>query len=265
VGWAPHSVSESQALPFTAAHPLAVVPLVWWRRLDPTCLVIGTMAPDFEYFARMKQASAISHTWLGLLVWNIPVTLLLAFAFHYLVKHPLILVAPRFLGRRLAGPARHPWPAAWTLPVALTCVLSAAIGATTHLLWDGVTHSDGMIASRVHALRTVVDVPYFGPLVLHRVLQHASTAIGCLALAVICTRVIWKLPPVELPAQPRLWPRVIAVACIGAGLGLSALRLYRRPWMIDDVGQVAVILIAGLLAGVLLASGLLWRTARGQS
>jgi len=36
-------------MPFTAAHPLAVLPLVRRHRrlgLDPTCLVIGSMAPD---------------------------------------------------------------------------------------------------------------------------------------------------------------------------------------------------------------------------
>ena len=32
-------------MPMTAAHPLAVLPLRRWR-LDTTCLVIGSMAPD---------------------------------------------------------------------------------------------------------------------------------------------------------------------------------------------------------------------------
>lgn len=250
-----------RALPFTAAHPLAVVPLVWWRRLDPTCLVIGAMAPDFEYFVRLKQASAISHTWLGLLVWNVPVTIALGLLFHHLVKHPLVFVAPRFLARRLAGPASRPWPGTWTLGVAATCAISAALGALTHLLWDGVTHSDGVIASRVHALRTIVDVPGFGPLVLHRVLQHASTAIGSLALLVVIARAVARLEPIELADPPRAWSRVIAGACLVAGVALASLRLYLRPWWIDDVGQVAVILIAGALGGVLLASALLRRSA----
>jgi hypothetical protein len=220
------------------------------------------MAPDFEYFFRLKLASSISHTWLGLAVWNVPVTLALAFAFHYLVKYPLLLVGPRSIARRLVPIARRPWPdGGWTIGFAITCVVSAALGAITHLLWDGATHSDGMIASRVHLLRTLVDVPYFGPLALHRVLQHASTVIGCVALAIIVARTTWKLEPIELPDEPRAWARIIALACVILGLGLSALRLYSRPWMIDDVGQVAVIAIAGALAGVLLASGLLLRTA----
>ena len=97
------------AVPFTAAHPMAVLPLIGRLRLDPTCLVIGSMAPDFEYFVRAGQMSTISHTWLGLVAWNLPVTLILAFAFHYLIKWPLVLIAPSPIARRAAVLASRPW------------------------------------------------------------------------------------------------------------------------------------------------------------
>ena len=54
--------SSGHALPFTLAHAAAVVPI--WRRgrsfLPLSALVVGCMAPDFEYFANL---SADSRTW----------------------------------------------------------------------------------------------------------------------------------------------------------------------------------------------------------
>jgi hypothetical protein len=238
---------------------MAILPLVGRLRLDATCLAIGAMAPDFEYFVRVRQVSTISHTWLGLLVWNVPVTIVLAIAFHHLVKWPLVLVAPSFLARRGAVYASRPWGArSWGF--ALACVASAAIGATTHMVWDGITHSDGMIASRVAALRTLVELPLGRDMVLHRVLQHASTAIGLLVVAIVVARALRRVSPVELPVRPRVWPRLFAVACIGAGTALGLLRLGGRRT--DDIGNVVVVMISGALAGVVLASIVLHRAAR---
>ena len=65
-------------MPFTVAHVAAVLPAVRWaRRLEPSCLVIGSMSPDFEYFVRGEQVSTISHTFVGLFAWCLPATLVL--------------------------------------------------------------------------------------------------------------------------------------------------------------------------------------------
>lgn len=247
-----------RALPFTGAHPLAVLPLCGRPRLDSTCLVIGTMAPDFEYFVRIKQASEISHTWLGLIVWNVPVTLVLAFVFHHLVKWPLVLVTPSPIARRAAVHASRPW-GVWSWQCVLGCALSAAIGALTHLVWDGFTHSDGLITPHVPFLRTPIDLPFRDePMVLHRVLQHASSAIGTLAIALLVARTLVRTTPTELPPRPRVWPRLIVAGCLAAGIALALLRLRRT----SDIGNVVVVLISGALAGVLVSSVVLHRTAR---
>lgn len=239
---------------------MAVLPFVGRLRLDTTCLVIGTMAPDFEYFVRAKQASAISHTWIGLLAWNLPVTLLLALAFHHLVKWPLVLITPRFLARRAAVFACRTWGASRTFGFAASCVASALLGASTHLLWDGVTHSDGMFASRVAWLRAPIEVPIVETsMVLHRVLQHASTVVGLLVVIAIVGRALQRTAPIELPPRPRVWPRLIALGCVALGFGLSVLRLWGRRT--DDIGNVVVVLISGVLFGVLLASVVLRRAA----
>ncbi len=241
-------------VPFTAAHPMAVLPLLGRWRLDTTCLVIGTMAPDFEYFARVRQASTISHTWLGLVAWNLPATLLLAFAFHHVVKWPLVLVTPRAIARRAAVFAARPWGNEWTFGFVASCVASALLGALTHLLWDGVTHSDGLITPHVPALQTVIDLPFFTKdLVLHRVIQHVSTVVGLLACIAVATRAIIRTKPIDLPPRPRIWPRLVAFALIATGSALAALRLaaWKRN---DDIGNVIVVLISGALAGALVSS-----------
>lgn len=249
-------------VPFTAAHPMAVLPLVGRLRLDATCLVIGSMAPDFEYFVRVKQASSISHTWLGLVAFDLPATLILAFAFHFAVKWPLVLVAPRPIARRVAVFAIAPWPrdATWTLGFVASCTISALIGSLTHLLWDGVTHSDGLITPHVPALRTVIDLPFFTrDMVLHRVLQHVSTIVGLLTCVAFATRALIRATPIEIPARPRVWPRLAAFGCVAGGVALATLRLsYRRT---DDIGNVVVVLISGALAGVLVSSLVLRGTA----
>ncbi len=249
-----------RAVPFTAAHPMAVLPLIGRLRLDTTCLVLGTMAPDFEYFVRFKQASAISHTWIGLIAWNLPATLILAIALHHLIKWPLVLIMPRPIARRAAAFANRPW-GEWSFGFVAGCVVAALLGSLTHLLWDGVTHSDGLITPHVPVLRTPIDLPLFSrDMVLHRVLQHVSTVVGLVACLAFTARTLYRATPIDIPDRPRVWPRLAAFACIAAGLAFAIFRLSGRR-SIEDIGNVVVVLISGALAGVVVTSVVLWRTA----
>ena len=47
------------------------------RATSGTALVIGSMAPDVEYFLNGYPTSTVSHTWLGQLTFCLPVTLVL--------------------------------------------------------------------------------------------------------------------------------------------------------------------------------------------
>lgn len=51
-------------MPFTFAHPAAVLPLgvKKTKYIDFTALVIGSMAPDFEYFIHFKPYQEYGHT-----------------------------------------------------------------------------------------------------------------------------------------------------------------------------------------------------------
>jgi hypothetical protein len=231
-------------MPMTAAHPLAVLPLRRWR-LDTTCLVIGSMAPDFEYFLRVELNSTISHTLLGLFVFTLPITLFSAWLFHRVLKEPALRVAP--LRGRLAGFAERPWPAQ---PLALL-VLSALLGGLTHLVWDGITHAGGYGPRHVDVLRTIVHVPIAGDMLLHRVIQHTSTAIGLVVLAIVIGRALARVTPRELPSPG---PRVYAIWAVSIVVvtALSMLRI--RGLHLVDPGSVIVAIISGGLGGAIVAS-----------
>src|SRR5512140_556122 len=239
-------------MPFTAAHPLAVLPLVRWRHrlgLDPTCLVIGSMVPDFEYFVRAEQLSTISHTFRGLWLFDLPATLILGVLVHTLVKWPMLLVAPIALARRAAPAISAPWQARWGAAAGVSCIVSAVLGSATHLAWDSVTHAKGWGPRHVHALTTPIRIPLAGTMVVHRVLQHASTAVGLVVLTVVLVRVFRRCLPVAVPEVPRTAARVSVAACTIAAAALTTTRLVAMHR--TDIGDLIVGVIAGILAGIL--------------
>src|SRR5215813_8309835 len=108
-------------MPFTGSHPMAVLPFLRWNALglDPTSLVIGSMAPDFEYFAHGEQAGSFSHTLLGVAVFCIPMTLFLGVLWDRVVRGPTYVIAPVAVRRRLIS---GPWQERWTLRAVAACV-----------------------------------------------------------------------------------------------------------------------------------------------
>jgi uncharacterized protein DUF4184 len=237
-------------MPMTAAHPMAVLPFVR-TRLDWTCLVIGSMSPDFEYFIRADLASTVSHTLPGLFYFCLPATLIAAALFHYLVKLPALRVAPAPLARRLAGFAERPWMPAWTVRAVVVLVVSALIGGATHLFWDGITHGDGWAPHRYRALVQIVDVPILGHMIVHRVIQHVSTAIGLLVLAAALGITLARAKPQPVETAP--WRvRLVWLVCIAAVGALTFLHL--RHMHLWDPGSIVVAVIDAFLGGALLAS-----------
>jgi hypothetical protein len=240
-------------MPFTPSHVAAVLPGVRWLRLDPTCLVIGSMAPDFEYFARGAQSGAFAHTWLGLAVFGLPVTIALALLYHHVVKWPALLALPAML----APVFGVDWRPRWSIGGVAVLLASAAIGNVTHVLWDGLTHANGLFVHAFPVLRTPYELPVIGTIVLHRILQHVSSLVGLAVLG----GYLWmriRARRRRVPAQPRMRVRVVFALCIviGGSLTLARLMQYRRR----DPGSLVAGTISGMLAGTIAAS-LAMRTA----
>ena len=168
-------------MPFTLAHPAAVVPLarLLGRRVLLSALVIGSMTPDFAYLAP-TVARGQSHSLCGLFWFCLPVGLALYLLFHLALKRPLAASLPHPL-REAVAPlvARTPGlPAASWLQVVL-CLL---LGALTHIGWDLFTHPGPIVSSFPLLAVNLVTLGWYR-LYVYKVLQHASTLLGLALLA----------------------------------------------------------------------------------
>jgi len=174
-------------MPFTLAHPAAVLPLRRMPLLRTVPLIVGAMAPDVPYFLPWRLAkhiaTPVTHTFLGTFTLDLPIGLALLLLF-WLLRAPL--TAPLTSGvqakcrtalERFGGRARN-----WML-----APVSILVGSWTHLAWDSFTHADGWMVSRISALSAPVSFfSYTGELC--HVLQYASSVFGLAVLAVWLAR-----------------------------------------------------------------------------
>jgi hypothetical protein len=170
-------------MPFTPAHIAAVLPGVRSRYLSATGLVVGSMAPDFEYFFKMSVDGIHGHTWAGLLYFDLPVSVGLAWLFHRIVKRNLITNLPWWLQQRFIDTLQTDFVAVMRNRP-LTFLFSAALGSATHIIWDGFTHGSGFFV-KYFSFYNGAYVPFDGVRYpLWYSLQHMSTAIGLAAVVI---------------------------------------------------------------------------------
>jgi hypothetical protein len=173
-------------MPFTLAHPAAVLPLRRLRLMRTVPLIIGAMTPDVPYYLPWRIAKHIpdlTHTLLGTLTLDLPIGLLLLL-FAWLLRAPLAApLGPAARAKCLAAMERFgSRPLNWVL-----APLSILIGAWTHLAWDSFTHADGWMVERIPALSAPVSLFSYTGQLCH-VLQYASSVFGLAVLAVWFTR-----------------------------------------------------------------------------
>ena len=128
-------------MPFTLAHPVGALPLKWVKRslFSTTGLVVGSMAPDYEYFLKQYPSPTIGETTFGVFFFDFPLAILVALVFHLLVKQPLIRHLPQPFDLRYSGYAQSPF-LSYLGKHWLVFLTSILIGIGTHLLLDWVTH-----------------------------------------------------------------------------------------------------------------------------
>jgi hypothetical protein len=185
------------------------------------------MAPDFEYFFRLTYQGRSWHTMPGLLELTLPSAFLALLIFHTLVKWPVISLLPRSWQARLVGPAHQ---FRW-LPLTrlFWIVISLAIGIASHVVWDGCTHLEGWGVQAWPALRASVFHLGGSTITVYKLLQHGSTLVGLIVLAVCTGR--WyrratenevELPPRLSPARRSALAAAFALVAVAAGLLKSA-------------------------------------------
>src|SRR3954471_24024851 len=98
-------------MPFTFSHAAAILPfrLFAKHKTSLTGLVAGSMAPDFEYFIKMKGYSEFGHSWSGIIWFCIPVSICASFIYHYLVRDAFIYNLPVFIRKRVINLKVENW------------------------------------------------------------------------------------------------------------------------------------------------------------
>jgi hypothetical protein len=202
-------------MPFTLAHPAAVLPV---RRIPPlqtVPLIIGSMTPDLPYFApgRIARWMLQTHTKIGSVVTDVPLGMLVL-ALLFLLRYPLTeLLSDRARAWCLKALERYRHqPAAWLL-----APLSVLVGAWTHLLWDSFTHSGGFMVRHSSVLAASVSIGAYTGQVCH-LLQYLSSLVGI--------GVLWIWYNRSAPAVPqsegRLSTIVLALVLMAAiGIGTA--------------------------------------------
>lgn len=233
-------------MPFTFSHPAVVLPFakVFKHNLSFTGLVIGSMTPDFEYFIRMRVSSLYSHTWEGLVWFDIPLGFVLVLVYEFFVKDKLIDRLPTATNRRLSryrGYRSH-----FTAGYLIAILISVALGAASHIAWDGFTHPQGMFILRFPVLKNIVSIHGYH-LYVFTLLQHGSTLVGAL--------LIWisylSVPKRELTRSKNVagyWLQILLVTAVVLAVRFAFGLNYRQ------YGDVIVSFISGALIGLLVAS-----------
>jgi len=224
-------------VPFTPSHAVVALPFAASRTLRtaglPAAIAVGAMTPDLPLFLRIP---GVSYAWTHDVAWIAP-TALVAFAlllvWRCALRPAVRELAPRWLARRLppawdagaAASARETVaPAAWrdlAGRALFPAVLAAALlfGVLTHIAWDLFTHEG---RAGIPALDAT-----WGPLPAYRWLQHGSSVLGLVVLAVAA--VLWLRA-----ARPGAAPRTVLPSGVRIAWWISLPALLVAAWAVGS-------------------------------
>jgi CubicO group peptidase (beta-lactamase class C family) len=222
-------------------HPVAVLPLKLWRPrwFDGVALVVGAAAPDVGYATYGFGGAILTHNPLALLWWSLPVTLVAA----RLIRWAAPVVAAHLPGGGplrlrdygVLGTVRHPW---------FVTVLSALLGALSHLVWDAVTHPGYLTGLQREVWP---GTPWWG--LLSDASNLAGFAAGTFLLLQIGRRQLlrqWHGSPPPVRRQPfAFWPAVAAALATGLALVVA----FPVDWMTGQAIRLMLITGLALLCG----------------
>ncbi|RKR89442.1 uncharacterized protein DUF4184 [Micromonospora pisi] len=233
-------------------HPVAVVPLKMWRPrwFDGVALVIGAASPDVAFAMDGYGVTIHSHAWHAPLWWALPLTLVAS----RLVRWSAPVVATHLpSGGPLAlrdygvlGAVRHRW---WVT------VISALLGAISHIGWDAFTHptvDTGLVLFPALHQQVIPGLPWW------ELLSIVSNVLGAVVGVVLLLRLgrdgllrAWHGPAPVRPRHPAaFWSAVIAVLIVGGVL--LPLQPVRYPH--DQAIRCMVAIWVALLTGAFAAA-----------
>ncbi|MET7495939.1 DUF4184 family protein [Streptomyces sp900116325] len=259
-------------MPFTLSHAAAVLPVV--RRngtargpLFASALVAGSFAPDMTYYADTAIPGAmefgqVTHAVWGVFTVDVLITAAVV-ALWLLLREPLVALLPGAWQGRVHTFVRGERQGPWGVRDGVWFVVSAVIGAGTHVVWDAFTHHDrwgtrlvpllsenvggfpvfqcvqygsSAVALTVLAWFTASGlrrtgerpVPPSVPVLDHRARWYAGALLSvCVLLGIVhrCARWYAYFGHIDTPLD------IIPTACFGAGAGLAAGLVLYGTWI----------------------------------
>jgi hypothetical protein len=258
-------VWQDRSLPFTLAHPAAVLPLRR-TRLVFSALVIGSLVPDLPYFIFLRENKGLGHSMAGVFDFCLPAGLALLWLFHGLLKRPLVMLAPEFVRRRIGeedlqfrfGPGQR-----FALIIG-----SLLLGVATHLLWDAFTHVNGYFVEHWPTLS--VTVMTYRSMPLWHALQYVCSVVG-VGIVVVVAGLWWmRKHPVHEPVAPEMSPRlrwfvngvaIVLALMVGTAAGLDRLLRHHYGWKGSLIQLVVVAITAGIVEMILFSVSWHWTRA----
>ncbi|KNF08664.1 hypothetical protein CLPU_6c01500 [Gottschalkia purinilytica] len=242
-------------MPFTFSHPAIVIPIKskWSRYFSLTGLVLGSMAPDFEYFIRFKPVGKIGHMLIGFFSLNLFMCILIAYLFHYVVKKPLIFNMPSPIDKWYYHIALDKWNIASFKELFIFCY-SSIIGMFTHVLWDGFTHVNGELVKMLPFLLNKIGIFKY-KIPIYKILQHGSTMAGFIIILVFIfmkrNTTIMKIHHIS-PIKKIVY--FSGVILVGMAFLLYSILYISYGIKFKYIGMYIVILINGLFIGIIISS-----------
>jgi hypothetical protein len=251
------------AMPFTFAHPAAILPLRRSRFLQTVPLIIGSLVPDIPYYFPARLTNRIfleTHTLYGSIAICLPLGMALLIL-TLLLREPLtVLLGARVRWICLRSVERfNARPLHW--PIAL---LSILIGSWTHLAWDSFTHQTGWTTTRVAALSAPISVFGWDTETSH-LLQYVSSVFGLVVLALWFRSLLVRVPAraIEDQSRPRANWLVLAMITF-ASLLIGVSRAY-LAWHANSYYHLGYLLLTrtiGWFAVLYLAAGVVTLLSR---
>ncbi|WP_160031729.1 DUF4184 family protein [Paenibacillus sp. An7] len=254
-------------MPLTFAHPAAVLPFVRNKTyLHFPALVLGSMAPDFEYFLRGRPSGEIGHTIIGFITLNLFLVVLTYLAYRYIVYPPIFNNLPTYVQVILTSssssscspsPPKSEHPRNPRVIRVLVFIYSAWLGMATHVIWDSFTHQGGFMVLRWSLLQETLSISTYD-LPVYKILQHGSTLFGLTIIFLVSLSRLGKHPSeVRISANSlhfnsKKWRYWLSLGVLM--IVIFVLWILMDPISLSDYGILVVRMIDSVILGFLLLS-----------
>jgi Domain of unknown function (DUF4184) len=245
-------------VPFTLSHPAAVLPLRTWTPALPfTALVIGSMAPDAEYYLPFEPFPRhLTHAFVGVPTVDLIIGLVTLIAVRLVLAAPVAALVPRPWSDRIRDWGRAGVPRGGRQ--ALLVVVALIVGSATHVGWDAFTHINGQVVVHVTALRDQA-----GHYPIYQWLQLASSVFGLVVIGISLWRHRWWGFEALSPEEREAWAarsrlvRAVPLLVVLAGVVFAVYRGHRAAGAPQGM---RFLVITGAGEGLLIAVGI-WAVA----